>query len=141
MSTMKAAVFKEAGKIVLEERPIPVIGLGDALIKITTIKICGTDVHILKGEYPVETGRIIGHEPVGVIVELGQGVTGYTIGQRVIIGAITPCGQCHTCLDGHHSQCGGRALGGDLETPSMAVRLNTCEYRLPWRISHQFQRD
>lgn len=112
MSIMKAAVFKEAGKIVLEERPIPVIGPGDALIKITTTTICGTDVHILKGEYPVDPGRIIGHEPVGTIVELGQGVSGYTIGQRVIIGAITPCGQCHTCLDGHHSQCGGRALGG-----------------------------
>src|SRR5690606_20357410 len=85
---------------------------GEALIKITTTTICGTDIHILKGEYPVEPGRIIGHEPVGVIAELGQGVSGYEIGQRVIIGAITPCGQCHTCLEGHQSQCGGKALGG-----------------------------
>src|SRR5690606_35715707 len=85
---------------------------GEALIKITTTTICGTDIHILKGEYPVEPGRIIGHEPVGVIAELGQGVSGYEIGQRVIIGAITPCGQCHTCLEGHQSQCGGKAIGG-----------------------------
>lgn len=112
MRTMKAAVFVEPGKIILDEKPVPEIGPGDALVKITTTTICGTDVHILKGEYPVEPGRIVGHEPVGVIAELGPGVTGYTIGQRVIIGAITPCGQCDSCLDGHHSQCGGKAIGG-----------------------------
>lgn len=112
MRTMKAAVFVEPGKIILDEKPIPSIGPGDALVKITTTTICGTDVHILKGEYPVEPGRIIGHEPVGVIAELGAGVTGYTIGQRVVVGAITPCGQCHSCLDGHQSQCGGKTMGG-----------------------------
>lgn len=109
---MKAAVFVRPGKIVLDEKPIPSVGPGEALIKITTTTICGTDIHILKGEYPVEPGRIVGHEPVGVIAELGPGVTGYSIGQRVIAGAITPCGQCHSCLDGHHSQCGGKAIGG-----------------------------
>jgi threonine dehydrogenase-like Zn-dependent dehydrogenase len=109
---MKAAVFVEPGKIILDERPVPEIGPGEALVKITTTTICGTDVHILQGEYPVEPGRIVGHEPVGVIAELGPGVTGYTIGQRVIVGAITPCGQCDSCLDGHHSQCGGKAIGG-----------------------------
>jgi len=112
MRTMKAAVFVRPGKIVLDERPVPVIGAGEALVRITTTTICGTDVHILKGEYPVEPGRIVGHEPVGVIAELGAGVTGYTVGQRVIVGAITPCGQCHSCLDGHQSQCGGHAIGG-----------------------------
>ncbi|HEX7646146.1 MAG TPA: NAD(P)-dependent alcohol dehydrogenase [Noviherbaspirillum sp.] len=112
MRTMKAAVFVEPGKIILDEKPVPEIGPGEALVKITTTTICGTDVHILKGEYPVEPGRIVGHEPVGVIAELGPGVTGYTIGQRVIVGAITPCGQCDSCLDGHHSQCGGKAIGG-----------------------------
>lgn len=112
MRTMKAAVFVEPGKIVLDEKPIPTVGPGEALIKITTTTICGTDVHILKGEYPVAPGRIVGHEPVGIIAELGPGVTGYSIGQRVIAGAITPCGQCHSCLDGHHSQCGGKAIGG-----------------------------
>jgi alcohol dehydrogenase len=119
MRTMKAAVFVEPGRIVLEEKPVPEVGPGDALVRITTTTICGTDVHILKGEYPVERGRIVGHEPVGVIEELGTGVTGYEVGQRVVVGAITPCGQCHACLDGHGAQCGGstehghpHALGG-----------------------------
>ncbi|MBK4735027.1 NAD(P)-dependent alcohol dehydrogenase [Noviherbaspirillum pedocola] len=112
MRTMKAAVFTGPGRIILDEKPIPAIGPGEALVKITTTTICGTDVHILKGEYPVEPGRIIGHEPVGTIAELGPGVTGYAVGQRVIVGAITPCGQCNSCLDGHHSQCGGHAIGG-----------------------------
>jgi threonine dehydrogenase-like Zn-dependent dehydrogenase len=112
MKTMKAAVFVERGTIALRERPIPEIGPGDALIKVTMTTICGTDVHILKGEYRVEPGRIVGHEPVGVIAALGPGVTGYEVGQRVIVGAITPCGQCHACLDGHPAQCGGAAIGG-----------------------------
>jgi len=112
MSKMKAAVFVEPGKIMLEERPVPTIGAGEALVRVTTTTICGTDVHILKGEYPVERGRIVGHEPVGVIAELGAGVTGYAVGQRVVVGAITPCGQCGACLSGDLSQCGGRPLGG-----------------------------
>jgi alcohol dehydrogenase len=117
--TMKAAVFVEPGRIELRERPVPEIGAGEALVKVTTTTICGTDVHILKGEYPVKPGLIIGHEPVGVIVKLGAGVSGYEVGQRVIVGAITPCGQCHGCLEGDLSQCGSateqgfaRALGG-----------------------------
>jgi alcohol dehydrogenase len=119
MRAMTAAVFVEPGRIVLEEKPVPQVGPGDALVRITTTTICGTDVHILKGEYPVERGRIVGHEPVGVIEELGPGVTGYQVGQRVVVGAITPCGQCLACLDGHQAQCGGgtphgyaQALGG-----------------------------
>jgi alcohol dehydrogenase len=112
LKTMKAAVFVAPGRIELQEKPVPEVGPGDALIRVTTTTICGTDVHILKGEYPVSSGRIIGHEPVGVIAALGPGVTGYRRGQRVIVGAITPCGQCNPCLDGHHSQCGGKAMGG-----------------------------
>jgi threonine dehydrogenase-like Zn-dependent dehydrogenase len=109
---MKAAVFVEPGRIVLEEKPVPAVGPRDALLRVTTTTICGTDVHILKGEYPVARGRIVGHEPVGVIAELGAAVTGFEIGQRVIAGAITPCGQCHSCLDGAPAQCGGHAMGG-----------------------------
>ena len=112
MRNMKATVFVRPGKIILDEKPIPALGPGDALVKVTTTTICGTDVHILRGEYPVEPGRIVDHEPVGVIAKLGLGVTGYTVGQRVIVGAITPCGQCGSCLDGHQSQCGGKAVGG-----------------------------
>jgi alcohol dehydrogenase len=110
--TMRAAVFVEPGRIELQERPVPEIGPGDALLRVTTTTICGTDVHILKGEYPVQPGLVIGHEPVGIIAALGPGVRGYEVGQRVIVGAITPCGVCHPCLDGQHSQCGGKAMGG-----------------------------
>lgn len=112
MKKMKALVFVEPGKIQLVEKPVPTPGPTDALIRITTTTICGTDVHIVKGEYPVKSGLTIGHEPVGVIEELGSAVTGYKIGQRVIAGAITPCGQCSSCLEGTHSQCGGKPMGG-----------------------------
>jgi alcohol dehydrogenase len=112
LKTMQAAVFVEPGRIELQERPVPQIGYGEVLLKVTTTTICGTDVHILKGEYPVEPGRVIGHEPVGIIAAIGPGVTGYEVGQRVVVGAVTPCGQCHTCLDGHQAQCGGKAMGG-----------------------------
>lgn len=117
--TMKAAVFVRPDLIELQERPVPEIGPGEALVRITTTTICGTDVHILKGEYPVKSGLIVGHEPVGIIAKLGEGVDGYRVGQRVIVGAITPCGQCFACLSGDRSQCGGatshghhHALGG-----------------------------
>jgi alcohol dehydrogenase len=104
--TMKALTFVRPDVIELQERPVPEIGPGEALVRITTTTICGTDVHILKGEYPVKSGLIIGHEPVGLIAKLGEGVTGYEVGQRVIVGAITPCGQCFSCLSSHGSQCG-----------------------------------
>ena len=92
MTMMKAAIFVEPGRIVLDDKPIPDVGAQDALIRVTTTTICGTDIHILKGEYPVERGLTIGHEPVGVIEKLGAGVRGYREGQRVIAGAITPSG-------------------------------------------------
>src|SRR6056297_2750637 len=109
--TMKAAVFVRPDLIELQERPVPTIGAGEALVRITTTTICGTDVHILKGEYPVEPGLIVGHEPVGVIAALGDGVTGYRVGQRVIVGAITPCGTCFSCLSGQGAQSGSTGSG------------------------------
>lgn len=112
MAKMKAAVFVEPGRIALEEKPIPSPGPGEALVRVTTTTICGTDVHILKGEYPVEKRLTVGHEPVGVVAALGAGVEGFREGQRVLAGAITPCGQCSSCFEGHHSQCGGRPMGG-----------------------------
>ena len=115
-STMRAAVLHAPGDLRVDRVPRPVPGAGEALIRVTMTTICGTDVHILKGEYPVRPGLVIGHEPVGVIEELGPGVVGYEIGERVLVGAITPCGQCHACLTGHLSQCGHgagyEALGG-----------------------------
>jgi threonine dehydrogenase-like Zn-dependent dehydrogenase len=112
MNTMKAVVFHGVNDIGIEEVARPRPKAGEAVIRITATTICGTDVHIVKGEYPVRPGLILGHEPVGVIEELGEGLEGeYTAGQRVIVGAITPCGQCFYCLNGAHSQCHG-ALGG-----------------------------
>ena len=108
---MKAVVFHAPNDIRVEEVPIPRPGPGEAVIRVTLTTICGTDLHILKGEYPVAPGLIIGHEPVGVIHELGVGVTGYEVGERVLVGAITPCGQCCDCLRGDLAQCGG-AIGG-----------------------------
>ncbi|HTQ06814.1 MAG TPA: alcohol dehydrogenase catalytic domain-containing protein [Polyangiaceae bacterium] len=117
MSTMQAAVFVEKGKIQLCEVPKPVPGPGQALMRVTLTTICGTDVHILKGEYPVKPGLVVGHEPVGRIEALGPGVTGFEVGDRVIVGAITPCGQCRACLSGDGAQCshgggGFEAIGG-----------------------------
>ena len=89
-ATMRAAVFHGPGDIRVDDVPRPTAGPGEAVIRVTLTTICGTDVHILKGEYPVEPGTIVGHEPVGVIEELGAGVTGYEIGDRVLVGAITP---------------------------------------------------
>jgi alcohol dehydrogenase len=112
MKTMKAVVFKGKDRIAVEEVAKPAPRAGEAVIRITTTTICGTDVHIVRGEYPVKPGLILGHEPVGVIDALGPGLEEfYAVGQRVIVGAITPCGQCFYCLNGVHSQCGG-GIGG-----------------------------
>jgi threonine dehydrogenase-like Zn-dependent dehydrogenase len=112
MDTMKAVVFRGKDRIAVEQVPKPRPRAGEAVVRITTTTICGTDVHIVRGEYPVKPGLILGHEPVGVVEELGAGLEElYTVGERVIVGAITPCGQCFYCLNGSSSQCGG-ALGG-----------------------------
>jgi alcohol dehydrogenase len=112
MDTMKAVVFRAVDDLRIEEVPKPRPRAGEAVIRILATTICGTDVHIVKGEYAVRKGLILGHEPVGVIDELGEGLDDeYQVGQRVIVGAITPCGQCFYCLNAAHSQCGG-ALGG-----------------------------
>ena len=116
MAKMKATVFHGENDIRLEEVERPHAGIGEAVIRVTLTTICGTDLHIVRGEYPVKPGLIIGHEPVGVIEALGPGVTGYQVGDRVLVGAITPCGQCRACLSGHLSQCGRdggyEAIGG-----------------------------
>jgi threonine dehydrogenase-like Zn-dependent dehydrogenase len=116
IDSMRATVFHGVGDIRVEDVSRPRPGPGEALIRVTLTTICGTDVHIVKGEYPVREGLVIGHEPVGVIEELGAGISGYEVGERVLVGAITPCGQCHACLSGHLSQCGHgngyEAIGG-----------------------------
>jgi threonine dehydrogenase-like Zn-dependent dehydrogenase len=116
MEKMRACVFHGKDKIRVEEVERPRVGFGEVVIRVTLTTICGTDLHIVRGEYPVKAGLIIGHEPVGVVEELGPGVTGYNVGDRVLVGAITPCGQCRACLSGQLSQCGHgagyEALGG-----------------------------
>lgn len=113
---MRANVFRGINDFRVEEVPKPRPGVGEALLRITLTTICGTDLHIIRGEYAVHPGLVIGHEPVGVIEELGEGVTGYQVGERVLVGAITPCGQCRACLSGQLSQCGHgqdyQAIGG-----------------------------
>ena len=96
----------------LDDKPVPDVGPLDALVRVTTTTICGTDVHILKGEYPVRKGLTVGHEPVGIIEKLGSAVQGYTEGQRVISGAITPSGHSHASLCGSHAQDGAGTSHG-----------------------------
>jgi threonine dehydrogenase-like Zn-dependent dehydrogenase len=117
MAKMRAAVFIGKDKIELREVERPQPGPGEALVRITLTTICGTDVHILRGEYPVKPGLTVGHEPVGRIEALGPGVVGFQPGERVVVGAITPCGQCRACLSGDGAQCGHgsdsfEAIGG-----------------------------
>jgi alcohol dehydrogenase len=113
---MKANVFRDVGQFGVQEVARPKPGFGEAILRTTLTTICGTDLHIVRGEYAVRPGLVIGHEPVGVIDELGPGVEGYAVGDRVLVGAITPCGQCRACLSGHGAQCGhgdgDEALGG-----------------------------
>ncbi|MBM3635182.1 MAG: zinc-binding dehydrogenase [Actinobacteria bacterium] len=104
---MRAAVFRGKEDIHIEEVARPACGPTDAIVRVTTTTICGTDSHIWREEYPVANGRIVGHEPVGVIDELGEAVQGYEIGDRVVVGAITPCGACYYCQHGDFSQCAG----------------------------------
>jgi threonine dehydrogenase-like Zn-dependent dehydrogenase len=107
--SMRAAVFEAPGRITLQERAIPEIGPNDALVRVAMTTICGTDVHILRGEYPVAPGRIVGHEPVGVIEALGSAVEGYEVGERVLVGAISPCGSCFFCQNHVEAQCAGHS--------------------------------
>ena len=133
---MKAAIFVEKGRIVLDDKPVPDIGPQDALIRVTTTTICGTDVHILKGEYPVAKGLTIGHEPVGIVEKLGSGVVGFKEGQRVIAGAITPSGWSHACLCG----CGSQDGAGDQAWLEGDWRLEVRQHDrwLPGRIRAAF---
>src|SRR3546814_7407544 len=103
---MKAAIFVEPGRIVLDEKPVPDVGPLEARLVVTTTTICGPDVQILKGEYPGRKGLTVCHEPVGVIEKLGSAVGGYREGQRVIAGAICPSGHSHASLSGRHAQDG-----------------------------------
>jgi threonine dehydrogenase-like Zn-dependent dehydrogenase len=109
--TMKAFVMREIGKVALVDKPIPEVGPNDALVRTTAALICTSDVHTVGGAIGPRKDRTLGHEAVGVVEKLGSAVTGLDVGQRVTVGAITPCWRCENCQRGFPSQC-GEALGG-----------------------------
>jgi alcohol dehydrogenase len=136
---MKALIYKGPGKKVLEDRPIPEIKAPtDAIVKIAKTTICGTDLHILKGDVATcNPGRILGHEGVGVIEETGPGVTTFHPGDSVLISCISACGKCEYCRRGIFSHCttGGWILGNEIDgTQAEYVRIphaDTSLYRIP----------
>jgi len=113
---MKALVYGGPGEKYWTDVPDPAIeDPRDAIIKVDTVTICGTDLHILAGDVPsVEPGRVLGHEAVGTVVEVGTGVTGLSPGDRVLASCISACGTCRYCRHGRYGQCrngGGWILG------------------------------
>jgi alcohol dehydrogenase len=136
---MKALVYQGPGAKALEERPEPAIrDAGDAVVRVTRTTICGTDLHILKGDVATcAPGRILGHEGVGVIEAVGAGVTVFKTGDRVLISCITACGRCDYCRRGMYSHCttGGWILGNEIDgTQAEYVRIphaDTSLYPIP----------
>ena len=136
---MKALVYHGPGQKAWEEKPRPKIQHpADAIVRITTSTICGTDLHILKGDVPTVTaGRILGHEGVGVVEEAGSAVSGFRRGDKVLISCITSCGRCDYCRRAMYSHCrtGGWILGNTIDgTQAEYVRIphaDTSLYALP----------
>jgi alcohol dehydrogenase len=125
---MKALVYNGPGLKALEERPKPTLeSPTDAIVKITKTTICGTDLHILKGDVPTcKAGTILGHEGVGIVDEVGSGVTTFKPGDRVLISCISACGRCDYCRKGMYSHCttGGWILGNRIDgTQAEFVRI------------------
>jgi alcohol dehydrogenase len=127
--TMKALVYRGPGDRALEERPMPVItSPTDAIVRVTHTTICGTDLHIMKGDGPsVAPGRVLGHEGVGVVEAVGDNVTNFKPGDRVLISCISSCGKCTNCKKGMYSHCqngGGWILGNLIDgTQAEFVRI------------------
>jgi alcohol dehydrogenase len=136
---MKALVYRGPGKKALEDRPKPQIAAPtDAIVKITKTTICGTDLHILKGDVPTcQPGRILGHEGVGVVDEVGPAVTMFKPGDRVLISCVSACGKCAYCRKQMYSHCttGGWILGNSIDgTQAEFVRTpyaDTSLYPIP----------
>jgi alcohol dehydrogenase len=136
---MKALVYRGPGKKDLEDRPTPEIDAPtDAVVKIVKTTICGTDLHILKGDVPTcVPGRILGHEGVGVVEKVGSAVSEFLPGDRVIISCISSCGKCEYCRRGMYSHCihGGWILGNTIDgTQAEYVRIpfaDTSLYHIP----------
>jgi len=136
---MKALVYHGPGRRSWEDKPRPVIREAtDAVVRVTTATICGTDLHILKGDVPtVADGRILGHEGVGVVEETGSAVAGFERGDLVLISCITSCGKCDFCKKGMYSHCrsGGWNLGHTIDgTQAEYVRIPHADTSL-YRVS------
>ncbi|UXT00101.1 GNAT family N-acetyltransferase (plasmid) [Agrobacterium tumefaciens] len=132
---MKALVFQGPGHKALIERPVPAVRAAtDALVRITRTTICCTDLHILKGDVPsCAPGRILGHEGVGIIVDVGSAVSQFKKGDRVLISCISSCGKCDYCRRGMYSHCatGGWILGNTIDgTQAEYVRIPHAENSL-----------
>mgnify|MGYP000010418851 CR=1 FL=1 len=142
---MKALVYHGSGKKALEDRPMPEITAStDAIIKMLKTTICGTDLHILKGDVPTcEPGRILGHEGVGIVEKTGAGVTGVKQGDHVLISCITSCGKCENCRKGMYSHCadGGWILGHKIDgTQAEYVRIphaDTSLHKIPAGVDEE----
>lgn len=143
---MRAVVFHGAGKKEWEEVPKPqIVDDGDAIVRVDAVTICGTDLHILKGDVPAVTeGRVLGHEAVGTIEEAGQGVRTLKPGDRVLVSCITACGRCRFCREGHYGLCiggGGWILGHTINgTQAEYVRVpfaDTSTYPIPEGVSDE----
>ena len=139
-STMHAIVYHGPGQKAWEEVPKPTLTADtDAIVKVDTVTICGTDLHILKGDVAAVTdGRILGHEAVGTVEEVGPGVKNVSVGDRVLVSCITACGACRYCRDGSYGQCiggGGWILGHKIDgTQAEYVRVpfaDTSTYAVP----------
>jgi len=136
---MKALIYQGPGQKALEDRPMPEIKAPtDAIVKIAKTTICGTDLHILKGDVPsCHPGRVLGHEGVGVVEKAGPGVTTFRPGDSVLISCISACGKCEYCRRGMYSHCttGGWILGNEIDgTQAEYVRIphaDTSLYRIP----------
>ena len=136
---MKALVYGGPGVKTLEDRPMPQLsGPTDAIVNVTKTTICGTDLHILKGDVATcAPGRILGHEGVGIIAEVGAAVTGFAVGDHVLISCISSCGKCDYCRRGMYSHCltGGWILGNTIDgTQAEHVRIphaDTSLYKIP----------
>ena len=136
---MKALVYNGPGLKAVEERPVPQVrDADDAVVRITKTTICGTDLHILKGDVPsCAPGRILGHEGVGIVDSIGTGVTAFALGDHVLISCITACGRCEYCRRGMQSHCatGGWILGNTIDgTQAEYVRIphaDTSLYAIP----------
>jgi alcohol dehydrogenase len=136
---MKALVYRGPGLKALEDRAKPQIQApGDAIVRMVKTTICGTDLHILKGDVPTcEPGRILGHEGVGIVDSIGAGVTAFHAGDKVLISCISSCGKCEYCRRGMYSHCttGGWILGNEIDgTQAEFVRIphaDTSLYPVP----------